>query len=375
MDNFLHVISLTVPYPPNYGGAIDIYYKIKSLYENHVKIILHCFMYDRNEAEELEKYCEQVFYYERQTNLMKFFNYQPYIVASRQNKQLINKLNSDNYPILVEGIHGCSILDKVNPRRVFVRSHNIEHLYYRELCRSTNNVIKKIFYFSESIKLRQYEPVLAKAAGIFSISFLELEHFKAINPNTILLPPFHKNNNCISKEGKGNYILIHGNLSVEENIKSTLYFIKKIIPKINFQVIIAGMNPARILTESVKNLQNVQLIANPTEETMHNLIENAQIMLLHSYQDTGVKLKLINSIFQGRHCICNSTILSGTNLQNTCHIANNDIEWISTIKKLKSKMFSHEEKLLREKYLNNQFNNLLNSKIIIDQIIMNVNMF
>ena len=37
-----------MPYPPNYGGVIDVFYKIKSLHAIGIKIILHCFKYGKN---------------------------------------------------------------------------------------------------------------------------------------------------------------------------------------------------------------------------------------------------------------------------------------------------------------------------------------
>ena len=57
----LHVISFDIPYPANYGGAIDVFYKIKALHEKGLKIILHCFLYNNKKIpEELIKYCEEV---------------------------------------------------------------------------------------------------------------------------------------------------------------------------------------------------------------------------------------------------------------------------------------------------------------------------
>ena len=43
MNKTLHVVALNIPWPANYGGVIDIYYKVKALHECGVKIILHCF--------------------------------------------------------------------------------------------------------------------------------------------------------------------------------------------------------------------------------------------------------------------------------------------------------------------------------------------
>ena len=29
----IHIVSFDIPYPPNYGGIIDVFYKIKTLFE------------------------------------------------------------------------------------------------------------------------------------------------------------------------------------------------------------------------------------------------------------------------------------------------------------------------------------------------------
>lgn len=43
----LHIVSFHIPIPQNYGGVIDIYYKVKALHDIGVKVILHCFEYGR----------------------------------------------------------------------------------------------------------------------------------------------------------------------------------------------------------------------------------------------------------------------------------------------------------------------------------------
>jgi len=59
MDKKLNIVSLNIPWPADYGGVIDIYYKIKALNECGIKIILHCFEYERPRAPELETVCEK----------------------------------------------------------------------------------------------------------------------------------------------------------------------------------------------------------------------------------------------------------------------------------------------------------------------------
>lgn len=69
----LHIVAFTIPFPPNYGGAIDVFYKLKALYELGVQIHLHCFEYDRSPSKELEQYCKTVYYYKRNKSFKYWF--------------------------------------------------------------------------------------------------------------------------------------------------------------------------------------------------------------------------------------------------------------------------------------------------------------
>ena len=66
-DNHLHIIAFDVPYPANYGGVIDVFYRVKALSEAGVKVHLHCFEYGRGEQEILKR-CHEVKYYKRDTS-------------------------------------------------------------------------------------------------------------------------------------------------------------------------------------------------------------------------------------------------------------------------------------------------------------------
>ena len=43
----IHIVTFDIPYPVNYGGVIDVFYKIKALKEAGIKIHLHCFYHKR----------------------------------------------------------------------------------------------------------------------------------------------------------------------------------------------------------------------------------------------------------------------------------------------------------------------------------------
>ena len=134
-DKHIHIVSLDVPYPPNYGGVIDLFYKLPALYEQGIKIHLHCFEYGRGEQPELNKYCESVRYYQRAEGHKGFSFSIPYIVASRNNTLLWDRLQQDHFPVLLEGIHctyGLHAGLLIN-RRVVLRLHNVENEYYKQL--------------------------------------------------------------------------------------------------------------------------------------------------------------------------------------------------------------------------------------------------
>jgi hypothetical protein len=65
----------------------------------------------------------------------------PFIVNSRKSEELIQNLQKDNYPILIEGIH-CSYYlytGKLTNRIVLLRLHNAEFEYYHHLALHEKN--------------------------------------------------------------------------------------------------------------------------------------------------------------------------------------------------------------------------------------------
>ncbi|HZI00495.1 MAG TPA: mannosyltransferase, partial [Flavisolibacter sp.] len=68
MSDQLHIVCLDAPAPPDYGGAIDIYYKIKALAGIGKKIILHYFDYKPGRsAGDLDSICVEVNTYSRKS--------------------------------------------------------------------------------------------------------------------------------------------------------------------------------------------------------------------------------------------------------------------------------------------------------------------
>ena len=131
-NNIVHLVSFNVPYPPDYGGVMDVFYKITSLKKQGIGVILHCFTYGRSRSRTLENECLRVYYYHRNLNLFYLIRKRPFIVLSRENKKLLENLKADNHPVIFEGLHTTAYLGEpsLEGRMTMVRTHNIEHLYY-----------------------------------------------------------------------------------------------------------------------------------------------------------------------------------------------------------------------------------------------------
>lgn len=301
---------------------MDVFYRIKSLKELGYEVILHSFSYGRGEPKELEKWCSEVYFYPRKKSILSFFSKRPFIVETRKSQLLLDRLKADDYPILLEGLHSCWYLEalKDSNRTIIVRTHNVEHDYYRELGRSASG-LKKVFFRSESKKLKKYEAVLQYASSLLTIQSVDLKHFQKLNSSSFLLPASFPDLELISEAEIEDYCLFHGNLSVSEVHDSAMWLLKEVIPfSINIPFKIAGKNPNTALIEAAKQA-NVELIINPNQLEMNNLILKSKLHILPTTQDTGLKLKLLLALQCVGKTIVNSKQLAGNELDQFCLVA------------------------------------------------------
>ena len=77
---------------------------------------------------------------------------------------------------------------------------------------------------------------------------------------------------------------------------------------------------------------------------MHRLLREAQVNLLLTWQATGVKLKLMNALYEGRHCLVNSPMVEGTSLATACVVADTPYEVCGALARLMEVNFSEEER-------------------------------
>ncbi|MBL0310839.1 MAG: glycosyltransferase [Bacteroidetes bacterium] len=356
----LHIISFNVPYPPDYGGVIDVFYKIKALHDLGIKIHLHCFAYGREESKELNDLCQSVHYYPSKKFYQAIYSSVPYIVGSRKSDDLLTNLTADEYPILFEGMHTCLYLNHpgLKGKMKGVRMHNVEWDYYRSLKESERNYLIKFYFYYESKKLRKFEEELKYADKVFAISKSDYEYLRLSYENIFFVSAFHNNQEVTSKTGKGKYILYQGNLSVAENNQAAMFIAKKIAEGMPYQFIIAGKQPTSSLKKEIKNIPNVELIENPPFEKMAELMADAHINLLFTFQSTGIKLKLLNSLYRGRFVLVNHKMVNNTGLEKLCIIEDNPTATQRLVTDLMDIEFTEHDIEKRQRLLEKDFGNL-----------------
>jgi hypothetical protein len=368
LEKHLHIISLTVPYPVDYGGVFDLFYKLPALQKQGVNIHLHCFDYGRGEQPELDKYCASVHYYKR--HKQNLFSSLPYIVASRKNETLFQNLLKDDHPILMEGIHCTYLLndERFSRRRCLVRLHNVEFEYYKDLHRIARSALKKIYYKRESVLLKRFEKKIAGKAIFLGVTEKDAATYRhefdceTITHLPLFIPPWQVN----AAAGMGSYCLYHGDLSVDGNIRMVEWLVKKVFADIDISLKVAGKNPPASLSKLIKGYQNIVLIANPPETAMQELISKAHINIIPSFSNTGIKLKLLNALFNGRHCLVNEATAEGTGFDQLYHVANTTDHLKDLVAQLYYQPFREDELDNRKQVLAQHFNNDRNAEKLVN---------
>ncbi|MCB0738252.1 MAG: mannosyltransferase, partial [Bacteroidetes bacterium] len=333
----LHIISFDIPYPANYGGIIDVFYKIKALHQIGVEITLHCFQYGGKEQQAaLLNYCKEVFYYPRNTFMNPFLGKLPYIVKTRNSRTLFERIQADNNPILFEGLHSCYWLNDliVDSRITLVRNHNIEGDYYNHLARVEQNPIKRRYFIREAKLLNAFEPIIAKATKALAISPSDHDLLNARYGNSEYLPVFHSNSHVVINQNKEPFCLYHGNLSVGENDEAACYLVEHVFNHLPYKLVLAGNNPSERLKGLVNENGRCELKSKLSVKEIDELIGKAFLNVLPTFQATGIKLKLLNALHRGGHCLVNNEMVEETGLESLCFIANSAVEMKDCIAKL-----------------------------------------
>lgn len=364
--NFL-VLSPEAVYPPNTGGRIGIFSKIKCLKQlhNHVEVI--CIVDSDVEAQiqESELLKMDIVCHSINRNKKKYFNlikalFIPYIVASRTYnsiKRLCGQVIKDvkiDY-ILVESPPMLKNIDSkiFDNTKIILCQHNIEYVTMRSNGRTQKNFFKRMIYLFESVRLEAFEKLLYHKKNLSVVTFVSDEDKKFFDDNlnynkipTLLLPVGAESHEAVDSESNANNVVIVGKMSYAPNIEGILWFcnkvwnqVKKSVP--DAQLYIVGKDPDK----SLLNLASDDIIVTGTVDSVDKYYKMSSVAVIPLFSGGGVKTKLIEASSYKIPIVCTTSGVKGTMYKHDEHILVSDDETQfadMVIDSLKNRETAHE---------------------------------
>lgn len=360
----LQIVSFDNPYPPIYGGIVEVYNKLKAIHDLGIEVHFHCFTNKiPSHFPELSAITHKIYFYQTTRNSRDFLSLLPFSVLSRTSAELLQNLNIIDAPILFESIKSTYLVHKdlLPNHRKFLRLHNIEYDYFSGLSKSENNPFKKYLYKSEGIKFASYEKVVHKFDKVFALSIFENDYAQQKFKNSMYIPVFHGNEHVAQLSEHGKFAFYHGDLRMSDNLRSvkTLVNIFRRIPDMKF--LIASSNGEEIVNRMIGSVGNIEFIKLHSHDQLLKLLNDAHMNVMLSYQKSGTKLKLMTSLFNSRHCVINENISDDPKITNLCHIASTESQIRDKIFELKNQPFIDYKKRkdVLESYLSDNQNAML----------------
>lgn len=352
----LHIVSFDNPYPPVYGGVIDVYYKLKALHASGFEIYLHCFVDGKAEPDaRLRQYAREVHFYRRKKKQSgyKLFSIYPFAVYSRYRKELFANIQKIHAPILFEGQQTSYLAKKHNlqGRKLLLRLHNLEANYFLGQARSETNWLKKAAYFSEFVKYRLYQRDLKRYDAVLALSHFEQQAAMHYSNNVVYVPVFHGNEHVAKLSGFGKYAIYHGDLRLADNRRAAKFLINVFRQIPDYPLIIASGPHSAFVERLIAGAPNISYVEIDNDNPSHltDLLADAHINVMLSFQESGTKLKVVNSLFRSRFCIINKNMLDDEELRGLCTMAGTETQFIDAVNYLKSQPYNDSER--REKVL------------------------
>ena len=325
-------ITLESLLPPNSGGRLGVYKRLEQVAKTERVFLFYPYDDDKEikYAEELEKYCEEVHAYSRKKNrksaiknLMRY----PYTVSSRcieaMKEDIRLCLHQNHIDLInVDFPHMCvDLLDLNIDIPVILNEHNIEWKVYRNIAKSKKNLIKKVIYYFDSIRLKRYELKIAKRIDFSRITYVSTDDMREMvregvykEEKTVLIPVGADVRKSLEKnEDGGINILFVGKMSYGPNIEAVKWFAKEIFPIIlksfpNAVFYIVGKEP----TAEVTRLSDNNIIVTGMVDSVEEFYDKSSLVVLPLKNGGGVKVKLLEAISYNVPVVSTSVGVEGT---------------------------------------------------------------
>lgn len=351
--NVFH-FSLKPPYPKIDGGCVAIANLLELLCEEHT--VYHFTLATQKHPFELSKYplkikpeiqIEHAYIntkvepFQAISHLIKNKSYHVSRFYNKQVDEQLNKILKQNkFDLLIlESIFLLPYLKSIKKHgvKIFVRSHNVEYKIWKSLALSSKNPLKKWYLNTLSKQLKKFEiEHLNLVDGILYISkndqtILENDGVKTLSTTFSLAIKIDAEENNY----KINDLYFLGAMDWLPNQEALYWFIKEVLSNgssFEFKLNIAGR---KLNCETFKHKN---IICHGEVEDATQFIKRHGICVIPIISGSGIKIKLLESMAQGKPIICTHFSAKGIDVKNEEHLifADTPDEFRQAIKRLTS---------------------------------------
>ena len=332
------IVTGQIPYPPTSGGKKDVYNQIQALTEKGHQITLCIFDYSEKieqirSTKIFNRSVKNIFLCTRNKSFFSILRISPIQVASRQiNKiefndlckyMLLNKIDL----IICENIFNMDIASKFAFELdipIFLRSQNIESLFFLELAKAEHNFFNKFILKLESIKIKLYENKIYKNRNknlqcVLDIENYSNEDYAAHTIKQYFLPAFCSGND--SHPSLGNYfakrLLFVGSLNMAPNIEGIKWFIQNIWQNIfceipECELLIVGSSPGKDTYSILSDAPNCKFLIDKAD--ISSEYSERPIFINPIRFGAGVSIKTIEAMRYGLPIVSTKSGARGSSL-------------------------------------------------------------
>lgn len=325
MSGRLLVLTLDLPYPPNYGHKVDQYNRWKGFAARGWRMRLICWRSPQDppaapgdvaalsdvfeSIEELSIGHDLISFACRLARLPRY----PSHVASRvpnaaTRRRLIAEARAfAPQAIVLDGIYG-GVLGEELARGcgvpAIVRGHNIEHVYFAGQARAAQSAKTKLKWQLARVGLARYETaLLSRAAWTFDISADDVRYWQARGIERISWSPTVYSGGAhgtILPPAERQYDVAYiGNMRLPNNLKGLAWFVNSVLPALRrarpeTTYCFAGANPSDEARAIFADAPEITFV--PDAPSADAILANGRVLVNPILSGSGVNVKSIDML-------------------------------------------------------------------------------
>jgi glycosyltransferase involved in cell wall biosynthesis len=330
----VYILSPQFPHPPQDGGRIGIYYRIRELVRRGYRVHLVATAKSDEPVGDhtpLHEWCASVTVVRRRSGLdalRAWLSFRPFQVTSRDTAELrgaLRALHAREPADIIECEHSSMAAFRdpaLRGSRWVIAFHNLEYRGALNRARSAWPNPMCLLLAVEGLRLWPYERALVRSGSFAACLFLssaEMEEAQRWAPrgrSLLALIPAGSDVPPISAPELrgGRELLFLASLWYDPNIEGLEWFVDSVWPLVREAVpdahlTVAGRSPGRRARGLVKRTAGATLAGDVPE--IDSWIAKASAVVVPTRRGAGIKIKVLEALGRGAVCVCTSYALEG----------------------------------------------------------------